>query len=380
MCALQSPNNAETRTRLLSKIEQDPDSTLQTWTVECQRLKNLKHDFVIVEQSSSSLAATSVHAITHTKSMSLHMSQDSISKNPPKACWQCRNWHFVRFCPFKKHGCQKCPKRGHKEDYCRPGQPSKSKVCNRRRRRLKYSSVHSGSESHSILAACKTEVEARRKYATVIIIGKAVRFQLDTASDIKLISKRIWHMLRRPPVVTSKKKALNVSEGIIQLTSELKCGVYFDGIQFKGTCFLTNHPNLNLLGLDWMEKLGLLESPLNRVCISVQSSWMSPANSNQLTAKLMSTLQEKFASIFQDGLVCCTKMKFTHLPLSFKNAPAIFQQTMNTMLTGTEGAAAYLDDIIITDSNQDERLQLLETVLSQIQDYDFHLCQDKCNF
>ncbi|VDK72025.1 unnamed protein product [Dibothriocephalus latus] len=39
--ALQSPRDAEIRTRLLSKIEQDPKSTLQTLTAKCQRLKHI---------------------------------------------------------------------------------------------------------------------------------------------------------------------------------------------------------------------------------------------------------------------------------------------------------------------------------------------------
>ncbi|VDL99242.1 unnamed protein product [Schistocephalus solidus] len=72
-----------------------------------------------------------------------------------------------------------------------------------------------------------------------------------------------------------------------------------------------------------------------------------------LAARLMSSLQEKFSSVFKDGLDCCTKMKFTHLPFGGKTAPAIFQQTLNTILTGTEEATAYLDDIIVTGSNPD---------------------------
>ncbi|VDL89771.1 unnamed protein product [Schistocephalus solidus] len=41
------------------------------------------------------------------------------------------------------------------------------------------------------------------------------------------------------------------------------------------------------------------------------------------------------------------------------------------MLTGTEGTAAYLDDIIVTGSDPYVFLQRLETVLSRIQDYGF---------
>uniref|UniRef100_A0A183T0P9 Leucine rich repeat protein n=1 Tax=Schistocephalus solidus TaxID=70667 RepID=A0A183T0P9_SCHSO len=83
---LKSPRNAEIRTRLLSKIEQDPDTTLQTLTAKCQWLKNQKNDSAIVEQPSSSLAAISVRAFPHTMSMSLHKSKDSTTRKPQTAC------------------------------------------------------------------------------------------------------------------------------------------------------------------------------------------------------------------------------------------------------------------------------------------------------
>ncbi|VDM00176.1 unnamed protein product [Schistocephalus solidus] len=72
--------------------------------------------------------------------------------------------------------------------------------------------------------------------------------------------------------------------------------------------------------------------------------------------------------------------QFTRLPFRVQIAPIIFQKTMDTMLTGTKGATTYLNDIIVTGSNPDELIQRLETVLSQIQDYGFRLCLDKCNF
>ncbi|VDL93289.1 unnamed protein product [Schistocephalus solidus] len=54
--------------------------------------------------------------------------------------------------------------------------------------------------------------------------------------------------------------------------------------------------------------------------------------------------------------------------------------TLDTMLTGTEGAAVYLDEIIIAGSNPNKLLQRLETVLSRIQDSGFHLRLEKGNF
>ncbi|VDK72673.1 unnamed protein product [Dibothriocephalus latus] len=63
-----APRDAETRTCLFSKMEQDPYSKLQTLTAECRRLKNLKHDYAIVEQPSSSSAINSVQAVTRASS------------------------------------------------------------------------------------------------------------------------------------------------------------------------------------------------------------------------------------------------------------------------------------------------------------------------
>ncbi|VDL88496.1 unnamed protein product [Schistocephalus solidus] len=48
--------------------------------------------------------------------------------------------------------------------------------------------------------------------------------------------------------------------------------------------------------------------------------------------------------------------QFTRSSFGDKIAPAIFQQTMDTMLMGAEGVATYLDDIIVSGLNPDELL------------------------
>ncbi|CAH8651986.1 unnamed protein product, partial [Schistosoma intercalatum] len=49
ICSLRSPEDADIRTRILSKLEHCPNMTLQEVTTECQRLVNLKHDTSMVE-------------------------------------------------------------------------------------------------------------------------------------------------------------------------------------------------------------------------------------------------------------------------------------------------------------------------------------------
>ncbi|VDN16733.1 unnamed protein product [Dibothriocephalus latus] len=186
---LLSPCDSETRARLLSKIEQDLDCTLQTLTAECQRLKNPMHDSVIVEQPSSSFVVTNFHAVTRTRSMSPQTPQNSTFRKPPSACWQCGNYHFFRVCPFTKHLCQKFHKPGYKEDYCSTGQPPKSSTGDRKKTRSKRPSSVSGLKSHRILVRFQTQFEARRKPLTTN--GKLVRLQFDTASDISLTAAHL---------------------------------------------------------------------------------------------------------------------------------------------------------------------------------------------
>ncbi|VDP81532.1 unnamed protein product [Echinostoma caproni] len=58
--------------------------------------------------------------------------------------------------------------------------------------------------------------------------------------------------------------------------------------------------------------------------------------------------------------------QYQRLPFSVKTAPAILRQVMDTMRTGIDGAAAYLDDIIVTGKTSNELSQQLHSVLTRI--------------
>ena len=44
MLGLRSPTNKEVGAKMLSKLEQEPDVTLQSMSEECQRILNGKYD------------------------------------------------------------------------------------------------------------------------------------------------------------------------------------------------------------------------------------------------------------------------------------------------------------------------------------------------
>lgn len=72
--------------------------------------------------------------------------------------------------------------------------------------------------------------------------------------------------------------------------------------------------------------------------------------------------------------------QFNRLPAGIKPAPNVFQKIMDAMLSGLNGTAAYIDDIIVTGRNPEEHKQNLYSVLNRIKEYGFRLKWEKCKF
>ena len=65
--------------------------------------------------------------------------------------------------------------------------------------------------------------------------------------------------------------------------------------------------------------------------------------------------------------------QYTRLQFEVKTAPTIYQQIMETMLTGVEGVAAYLDGIIVVDQSKQDLTKRTNKVLTCFQDFGFQL-------
>lgn len=68
------------------------------------------------------------------------------------------------------------------------------------------------------------------------------------------------------------------------------------------------------------------------------------------------------------------------LPFGISAAPAIFQRCMETTLAGIKGVCAYLDDIIVTGSTQEEHNERLGLVLARLQAQGLRAKMSKCRF
>ncbi|CAH8430770.1 unnamed protein product [Dicrocoelium dendriticum] len=307
ICGLHSPRDAEIRTRLLSKLEQDQQMTLQTITTECQRLLNLKHDTLMLEKQQS-IPNLSVLKTTSKKPLSSETGQEKPRQNtkPPTACWRCGEWHFVRVCPFLQHVCHKCHKRGHKETHCR---------CRPQFKRARHTRPHSTvpkrfSNYSTVQAAYSDEHVARRKYVRVHLNGHQVRLQLDTASDITIISSKTWQNIGAPSINRTTHVALNASGDQLNLIGELQCEMVFGAARANGVVYITGLSHLNLLGLDWIQKLHLFDIPLSQVCNTLRLGDTRPSSEGDgPNINLIEQLRRKFPAVFCNDLGRCTKTK-----------------------------------------------------------------------
>ncbi|KAM7309441.1 uncharacterized protein ISCGN_013072 [Ixodes scapularis] len=72
--------------------------------------------------------------------------------------------------------------------------------------------------------------------------------------------------------------------------------------------------------------------------------------------------------------------KYTRLPFGLASAPAIFQREMDNLFRGMRHVAVYLDDILVTGTDDGDHLQNLRKVLTRLQDAGLKLRLNKCVF
>lgn len=71
---------------------------------------------------------------------------------------------------------------------------------------------------------------------------------------------------------------------------------------------------------------------------------------------------------------------YNRLVFGLKPAPAIFQRTLEQMLSGIQGVLVYLDDILICGRDRAEHDLCLDSVLTRLNDWGFRLRLEKCKF
>lgn len=263
VCGLKSESDAEIRTRLLSRIEENDDVTLEQLSEECQRIISLKQDAAMIEASKGP-PETAIHAIKQGKphrprrsrSNSPTESESSSSARdvPSSPCWNCGSMHYARHCKYKSHKCGDCGKLGHKEGYC----ISAKKSSNKKNRSLR-------NVDSKVVSLEVDTVRSKRRYATVGLNGHNIDLQFDTASDVSIISSRTWNKIGKPALRPASVCVMTASDESLQLKGEITCNVTINGKSKQAVIRVADAP-IHLLGADLIDAFNLGSLPIDAFC------------------------------------------------------------------------------------------------------------------
>lgn len=327
ICGLHG-KDVDIRTRLLAKLESEEAITLSSITNECEKILTLKADTALIDSTPTHSFQSSVNHIsskgntqrsdTHrpdTHRPDTHRSDNRRStqrsdhrndhqrSSPKTPCWLCGNMHYVRDCPFKQHKCSKCCQVGHKEGFCDKARQKSEKPSDPKPRFQK-----SKTNSRGVFLVSKVDYAAHRKFVTVEINGVPTKLQLDTASDISIISEDIWVALGSPNTIPTMHTAQNASGGKLALLSQFGCNLQLNNITRTGTCFVTKVKHLCLMGIDWIELFGLWDIPITSVCNQLTST-PNQVLSTINRQRFIDEIQQQFADVFNTSLGLCTHIK-----------------------------------------------------------------------
>ena len=109
-----------------------------------------------------------------------------------------------------------------------------------------------------------------RKYVSVKILGKEVKLQLDSGSDLTILNYHTWKWLGKPTMMHTKKVARSVLGEKINFEGEVITNVTLKNKTKKLRLFVVKNTN-NLFGTDWLDKFELWDSPISDFCKIVKN-------------------------------------------------------------------------------------------------------------
>ncbi|XP_065085260.1 uncharacterized protein K02A2.6-like [Ochlerotatus camptorhynchus] len=127
--------------------------------------------------------------------------------------------------------------------------------------------------------------------------GIVVRMQLDTGSDVTIISTGTWRKIGSPQMNPSSVTAKTATGKPLELEGEFSCNVVIGGTQMRSLVRVTKE-HLHLLGSDTIETFGLWSVPFDTICNKVGSG-----------SACVEALKTKFLEEFSEQLGLCTKAK-----------------------------------------------------------------------
>ncbi|XP_053687312.1 uncharacterized protein K02A2.6-like [Sabethes cyaneus] len=275
VCGLKSPNDSDIRMRLLSKINETNNITLEKVVEECKSLINLKRDTILIGgQSSSSVVAAAKAVRSRSPHGRGHSKYDTGKSDEVRTpCWGCGNMHFFKQCTFKDHKCRDCGRIGHKEGYC---------GCFKQRQQAYKGKKQYKQHSNKIVIV--KDLKRSRRYVETCINGVPVSLQLDSGSDITVISKQNWMKIGAPKTYPPDCEVQTASGSRLEIDAMFQATITIADTQREGS--------------DLLEEFGLWDVPFSSFCKLIGT---------QREDRQITDLQADFPNVFSDRMGLCSK-------------------------------------------------------------------------
>ncbi|VDM40590.1 unnamed protein product [Toxocara canis] len=229
ICGLQTPDDADIRTRALRKMEGNPQTTLKELSLEIQQFLNIRRDAKLLESPPPLLQLEASAAAT----------KENCTQKPSSPCFRCGGSHWARDCYFIGKTCYNCKLVGNKKGYCKNFADKKKR--NRKKIRATNNVV--------VIAYTGTDVApVSRIYRKVKINGVTIQVRLDTEADVTPQSVKDWIKINRPKLLPPLLKLKSANNKDIKVRGYFKCDFDIDGHKGRGNCHVAD--TQSPLGLD----------------------------------------------------------------------------------------------------------------------------------
>lgn len=310
---LQDNTEKSIRTHLLN-MQDKADAkgvTLQSMIVEAERIMQIQRDCSIGGLGDS------VHLVQAPQRQKFTRSHRNSPKKTPSAptniprtpCWQCGALHFVKDCPFGSHNCSRCHRVGHKEGYCAALGNNRKKGGSSHHVKIVQLAVNQSSDRQ----------HQKRLYVDVLLNNVKITLQLDTGSDITILSQETWQAIGSPPLSSTSCRPVDCQGNAIKVHGEVLLAPLLNGRTITERCIVADCSG-DLFGLEWINKFGLGTLPMRSFCNQISLGKQQPLD----PVKFVHYLQENFAAVFSKTLGKCGQFEAT-LRLK-ENARPVFRQ------------------------------------------------------
>uniref|UniRef100_A0A914CQ61 RNA-directed DNA polymerase n=1 Tax=Acrobeloides nanus TaxID=290746 RepID=A0A914CQ61_9BILA len=238
--ALNAPEDRDIQRRILTKLEQEPKLTLKSLRTEVETYLKLGINLRTVTDDLSTIQAVGA-TNRHVKLQSrFHNTSDRNATNSKnefaklKPCFSCGELHWRSKCPHRSSKCNKCRKIGHIARVCNAngsynvrnaGNSSSQRFHKNPRRqsnKIDAKQIRDYAKENSNAEVQIVVMEENKDYVDLIIQDKLCRLQMDSGSQITIVSEKFWaDVLETPKLQKSDKTATHAAGGEIEILGML---------------------------------------------------------------------------------------------------------------------------------------------------------------